>query len=262
MLRYAWWNQYGTVPVAQCVERAKAARLDCLIVKAGYLEQRNTFLTAGVPVATEIYAQPESLAYQLTVLERDINAGARFAVINAEVEWETTDGTEMRRLITDLRRRCPGTPIYACTDTRRGRMQLPYQLVMSELCDAWSPMIYPKTFEQTTQRAFAAALDDKDFAGKPVIPAIQTYNNIGAQAVADQLAEVRRRRLAGYGAYTIGHATNEEWAVITADAPPSPAERLAALNKVGEIFTDCAAHGLRDQPLPPALSGAAKYLLQ
>lgn len=261
MKRYAWWNQYGSVPIAQCVERAKAAHLDAVIVKNGYPDARNAFATAGVPFATERYVYPADALTNARQLNDDVQHGAAFVVLNAEVEWETTAPTNMPALITELRR-LTAAPVYGCTDTRGTRMQLPYQRTIAAQCDGWMPMIYKAAFGQPTTLAFAAALDGKDFAGKPVIPAIQEYGNVGPGCVAQEIAECRRRRLDGYGAYTIAHATDAEWAVVTADAGPTPAEHLARLNKTAEIFVDCAGHALRDQALPDALAGAAKYLLQ
>jgi hypothetical protein len=142
-------------------------------------------------------------------------------------------------------------------------MAKPYQRAMADVCDGWMPMIYPGAFQQPTARAFAAALDGKDFAGKPVIPAIQTYNNIGAASVREQLRECERRDLAGFGAYTIGHATNSEWAEIEDTAPATNDARpdLGQLNKAGDIFATCALHALRGERLPDAVHAAARYLI-
>jgi hypothetical protein len=260
--RWAWWNNYGNVPIAQCVQRAKAAQLDGVIVKQGFDNERNHFATAGVPWATERYVYPDQAQAEGRRLAGDIARGARFAVINAEAEWETLDSAPMLALIAALRAAAPTTEIYGCVDTRGNRTELPYQRALAQHATAVIPMIYPKAFQQPVALAFSAALDNHNFRGLPTLPAIQTYDNIGAQSVADQLAEVRRRRLPGYQAYTIAHATTDEWAVIAADAAPSPAERLAALNAVGDIFAACALHGLRGEQLPPMLKGRAKYLLQ
>ena len=44
-----------------------------------------------------------------------------------------------------------------------------------------------------------------------MLPTIQTSREIGAQAVALEIAECERRGLRGYQAYTIGHAADQEW---------------------------------------------------
>lgn len=53
--RWAWWNQYGSVPIEGCVERVRRARLDGVIVKWRYTSAREAFVRAGIAWATERY---------------------------------------------------------------------------------------------------------------------------------------------------------------------------------------------------------------
>jgi hypothetical protein len=102
--------------------------------------------------------------------------------------------------------------LYASVDTRGNRLGLPYQQVLRRHITGWLPMIYPKTFGQGVAKAFSACLDGKDFGGIPILPTIQTYDGLGAAAVAEELAAVNLRALLGCQAYTIAHATDAEWA--------------------------------------------------
>lgn len=216
---WAWWNQYGNVPLDVCVRRAKDAGIG-VIVKSGYINEQRAFANAGVPWATERYVYPANPPNEAERLAGDIDRGARFAVINAEVEWETKSRSPMEALVRRFRALQPTAELYASTDTRGDRTRLPYQQVLGENIAGWMPMVYPKAFfpgrADMVQRAFRASLDGKEFRGKPVLPTIQTYQGIGAVAVSAQLEEIRRRALDGCQAYTIAHATDAEWAAFIA----------------------------------------------
>jgi hypothetical protein len=234
--RWAWWNGYGSLPVEHGVRRAREARLRGVIVKWGHPQARDAFARGGVAVATERYVYPGQPEVEARRLAEDVAAGARFAVINAEAEWERVGPEPMRHLIAEFRRLQPQTELYASVDTRGGRMALPYQRELAEHVAGWMPMVYPAAFYPGRppgfiERAFRDALDGKDFGGKPVLPAVQTYDGIGANAVAAQLAEARRRGLAGYQAYTIAHATDEEWAVLVRDAEEETMATLEELQR-------------------------------
>ena len=126
----------------------------------------------------------------------------------------------MRHLIASLCVSQPPVELYGSVDTRGNRTHLPYQKVLSENVVAWMPMIYPLAFKPSSpagfvERAFMDSLDTgQQFNGLPILPTIQTYGGIGHAAVRRQIAECERRELEGYQAYTIGHATNDEWAVF------------------------------------------------
>jgi hypothetical protein len=202
------------------VQRAKDARLDGVIVKYGYPKTEQAFTAANIPFAVERYvypAQPEAEAQRLA---NAVDAGAVAVVINAEVEWEPLGPEPMERLITAFRARHPTVELYASVDTRGNRLALPYQRVLAQHVAGWLPMVYPAAFYPVRASGFVTwafhdCLDGKDFGSIPVLPTIQTYDGIGAIAVAEELAEVKRRGLSGCQAYTIAHATDEEWAEFT-----------------------------------------------
>lgn len=260
--RWAWWNAYGAVPLATCVQRAREARLRGVIVKWGYREARDAFVRAGISWATERYVYPDQPEAEARRLAEDVAAGARFAVINAEVEWEALGPEPMRRLIAEFRRLQPAAELCACVDTRRGRHALPYQRVLAEHVAAFIPMIYPGAFEQPAREAFAAALDGVEF-NVPVLPAIQTYGGIGPSTVRAQIDEVRRRGLSGYQAYTIVHATDEEWSELARDAEVEmdAIDELKRQQFVAGLFAQAAGYALRGERLPAELRAQLKYLL-
>lgn len=234
---WTWWNQYGSVPLGECVERAR--RTAGVIVKANYWPQMELFRAAGIPVAVERYVYPTQPLQEAAMLAEGIRRGALFAVINAEVEWEqagSAGGAAMTQLIEAFRRAYPHVELYASVDTRGGRMLAPYQQVLKQHVAGWMPMIYPKAFGQSVERAFAAALDGsaKDFGGKPVLPTFQTYDGIGSPFVHGQMAEVRRRELLGGQAYTVGHATGAEWDAFLLELPTGQAVRTVT---PGQLLT-------------------------
>jgi hypothetical protein len=259
--RWAWWNQYGSVPVEACARRAREARLDGVIVKWGFLAARDAFVRAGVPWATERYVYPEQPEVEARRLAGDIDAGARFAVVNAEAEWEPLEPEPMRRLVAEFRRLQPRAELYACVDTRGARTTLPYQRVLSEHVAGWMPMVYPQAFGQPVRDAFASALDVEALRRTPlpVLPAIQTYGGVGPSIVREQIEEVRRRGLAGYQAYTIAHATDAEWDVVIEEG--AEMDELKRLQSVSALFLQAAGHALRGEALPAALRAQLRYLL-
>lgn len=250
--KWAWWNQYGNMSVQACIDRTVDSGLEGVIVKADYPSIVGRFLAANLRVGAENYVRPEQPEREGEALANAITQGCEFAVINAEAEWEDRMGGEMRRLIGAFRDQQPDTELYASTDTRGGRIGLPYQRVLGEHITGWMPMIYPLAFRDHRptgyiQAAFADCLDrGQDFQGKPVLPTLQVYGGIGPNDVRIMLAEVRRRGLKGYQAYTIGHASAAEWKVITNDAtfaPPVPVpdpdwleERITGLDGRPVIF--------------------------
>jgi hypothetical protein len=269
--RWAWWNQYGPVPLATCVRRARDARLRGVIVKQGFPAARDAFAQAGVPWAVERYAYPDQPEAEARRLAEEIGRGARFAVVNAEAEWEPLGPDPMQRLVAEFRRLQPHAELYGCVDTRGGRATLPYQRVLASHVAGWMPMVYPQAFGQSVRAAFASALDGTSF-DRPVLPVIQTYGGVGPAIVAEQLAEVRRRKLPGYQTYTIAHATDDEWAVVARDAQDfdglSPGEdameaidALRRLHAVAGLFLQAAAFALRGEPLPEELRAQIRWLL-
>ncbi len=268
--RWAWWNQYGAVPLATCVRRAHDAALRGVIVKSGYAYARDGFVQAAIAWATERYVYPDQPELEARRLAEDVAAGARFAVVNAEVEWETLGPDPMRKLVAEFRDRQPTAELYASVDTRGGRTELPYQRVLAEHVAGVMPMIYPGAFEQPVREAFAAALDvgvllRKDESPLPVLPTIQTYGGVGEQLVREQIAEVRRRGLPGYQAYTIAHATNAEWAALVEDAEAEmqaiEIDEMKRFQAVAGLFLEAAGYAVRGDRLPERLRAQLRYLL-
>lgn len=216
---WSWWNSFGTVPLETCVDRAK--RLNGgVIVKWGYWEAFNAFRQAGVPVAIERYVYPTQPIAEAKRLSDGMNRGAEFAVINAEVEWETQRARPMEQLISEFRQYQPNAELYAAVDTRGTRTSLPYQRVLGQHITAWMSMVYPKAFRphmpaHMVTAAFRDCFDSgQSFYGKPHVPIIQTYNHIGAAAVVEQLDQVAARGFPGVSAYTVCHALTQEWSAF------------------------------------------------
>jgi len=210
--RGAWWNSYGSLPLDECVQRAVDAKLRFMVIKYGHPDVEVAFTRANIPFLIERYVYPNNPEGEAQKLANAVDAGAVAAVINAEVEWERLGANAMQTLIAAFRARHPTVELYASVDTRGNRLNLPYQQVLRRHITGWLPMIYPKTFGQGVAKAFSACLDGKDFGGIPILPTIQTYDGVGAAAVAEQVQEVNRRGLLGCQAYTIAHATDAEWA--------------------------------------------------
>lgn len=217
---WAWWNHFGDVPLAKCVERAN--QVAGVITKANYWDAFDAFKAAGVRIGIERYVYPDNPLQEARTLADGIHRGAEFAVINAEAEWEHLDMGPMTQLITELQRLAPGVEMYASVDVRGGRTALPFQRVLARHITAWMPEVYPKAFRPAmspgaVQAAFRDSLDSgQEFAGKPILPTIQTYEDIGAAAVKDQVAESLRRGFTGCQAYTLAHATDAEWSAFLA----------------------------------------------
>jgi len=255
---WAWWNQNSDISfdLARLVQRALDARLGGILAKWGYPDVEAAFARAGLPWGTERYVYPHQAQLEGNRLADAVDAGAVLAVINAEKEWEALDAAPMELLIATFRARHPTTELYASVDTRGNRLTLPYQRVLAQHVAGWLPMIYPFAFygrdgegnritppPDFVARAFAACIDGHDFGGIPVYPTIQLYDDIGAAAVQQELAEVAARGLEGYQAYTIPHATAPEWAVIVnaaQEAPiaePTVAQELAAIRALQPALT-------------------------
>lgn len=221
---WTWWNQYGSESVVTCIQRVKAAGVAGVIVKHGFSSVVAAFGNAGIPWATERYTYPDQPRSEAEWLAADIANGAQFAVINAEKEWESLPAGPMTQLVNRFRELQPHAELYASVDTRGNRTHLPYQQVLGANIAGWMPMVYPLAFYPHrpaghVSQSFQDCLDGKSFQGKPVLPTIQTYGNIGAGAVQQEMAEIVQRGLPGCQAYTVGHATVAEWQAFHAGIP-------------------------------------------
>ncbi len=218
--RWVWWNQFGSLPLAQCVSRAK--QVEGVIVKALYWPEMMAFMNAGISVGVERYTYPSQPKKEAGYLAEGIRRGAKFVVINAEIEWERAGqagGRAMAELLNELERLVPGTEVYASVDTRGQRTHMSYQQVLGRVITGWMPMIYPKAFfpngwtgHDWINQSFINCLETgQDFQGKPVLPTLQTYDNIGRVNVRRQIGDATSRNLMDIQAYTVCHATDDEW---------------------------------------------------
>jgi len=247
-----WHNQYGSASLAKTVARAIELPLSYVILKYGYPQYEQAYRAAGVRWAVERFVYADQPEAEGTMLANAVDAGAAFAVINAEGGggWEDADATVVWRMIGTFRARHPHTELYASIDTRGGRPSLPAMRCLIDVCTGIMPMVYPWDFEQSVASAFAASLDHFDPRGKPVIPTIQTYPNDngprpGFIGVKAQIAEVHRRGLLGYNIYTLGHAADDEWRALVEEENTMDVEarRMASVDSACRIT---GAAGLGD----------------
>ena len=266
---WAWWNQYGSVPLSKCLERAKDVR--GVIVKAGWWHEFDEFRAVG-PVAIERYVYPDNVPNEIVMLCAGLDRGAEFAVINAEAEWEGfTTEEPMMQLVNGIRARNPGAELYASIDSRGNRTRTPCLRALIRECTGVMPEVYPKAFRPSmppgaVPAAFVDSIAAKDFQGKPLLPTLQTYDGIGAIAVTEQIAQCERPGYQGWQAYTIAHATDAEWAAFIANIPKeddmadeATKRRWAAAAAIFSQIHDYANIGL---PAPIELVRAARFLIK
>lgn len=268
---WAWWNQYGNIPMETCLRRSH--QVDGVIVKAGFWNEFDAFKNEGIHLGVEAYVKPSTVAFDANLLVEGVRRGAEFIVINAEVEWDHTDGTAMSTLISMIRQHTQAE-IYASVDTRGNRTHLSYQQVLGREATAWMPMIYPLAFYEHrpsgyVQQAFVDCLDrGQDFRGKPILPTLQTYGNIGAEAVQQEIDECKRREMSHGQAYTICHARLEEWQKIAGvfqgpdDEMQEALEMHEAILQVSGSATLWAGYAQRQELLPDDLKTELLWLLQ
>jgi hypothetical protein len=283
---WAWHNQYNTLPLAKCVERAQRAKLEGVIVKYGLPEAEKAYAAAGIRWATERFAYADSPISEGNKLADAVDAGACFAVINAEEGggWgpATATGPAMERLIDTFRIRHSGAPLYASIDTRGDRLSHPYQQVMLERCNGIMPMIYPGAFRPSQpggyiEEGIADCLWNKDFRHLPVFPTLQSYSweypkgsgqihAMGPFGISRQaeLLKVYGGLIQGFQFYTIHHATDAEWeevckVVAACSAPPLTTATELELRKA---YMDLAGKLMAFQPdsLQQVVNVAAAFL--
>ena len=251
----AWWNQYGSLSLAQCVERARLLPLQYIIVKDGYPQYEEAYRAAGIPVAIERFVYPDQAYLEGLMLANAVARGARFIVVNAE-EWAGWSlAAPMRVLLDALYEKYPDVEVYASVDTRGGRNLLPFQRELITRSVGVMPMIYPKAFRPEVPfgyvaQAFADCLDGQEFYGKPVIPTIQAYDNIGWAAVGLEILEAHTRNLHSLNIYTIGHATDDEWYMAEEAEVVSELEQLKNAIALKELSV-----AMRDGLIADLLSG-------
>ena len=234
----AWVNQYAIPAPDLFMERAP--QVDYLIIKYGLGGIEKMAVEAKVPWLAEIYPYDVDPArYANLLADQAGQPGCVGVVVNFEsgdgplvAHWDGDDGRRTRLFFDTLLPRIGALPIYASIDTRGDRPQRPYQRELARVCAGVMPMVYPKEFLQAVDVAFASAITptvEVMWHGKEIIPTIQTYNDIGAAGVALQVKAAGLRD--GVTAYTLGHASPEEWATFIerASAPAGDGAGLLAL---------------------------------
>jgi len=228
---WAWHNNYSTLPLAKCVERAQRAKIEGVIVKYGMPATEKAYTAGGIRWATERFASANNPISEGNKLADAVDAGAAFAVINAEEGggWGplADTGPAMTTLINTFRTRHPRVLLYASIDTRSDRLSHPYQQVMLHRCDGVMPMIYPGAFRPSQPDGYITlaivdCLQGKSFGGLPVFPTLQSYpwewpknsgqiRTMGPEGIRLQATGAGIYFPEGISFYTIHHATDAEW---------------------------------------------------
>lgn len=236
-----WVNQYSAPTDAVFVERAK--KVDYIIIKYGMSSYERLCQALAMPWLAERMAESGAgsqngpsnwLQYASELAAQANQPGCVGAVINLEEAdggWHLDNGSGTRALINKFRQLAPGKPLYASLDTRGNRPIASYQQVCAQLCDGVMPMVYPKAFGQSPDQAMVVAVNNtlkQAWGAKPIIPTIQTYNGVGPVSVVQQITAARNIGAKGFNAYTLGHASAQEWAEVAASSmfgpvvPPTP----------------------------------------
>jgi hypothetical protein len=283
---WAWHNQFSSLPLAKCVERAQRAKIEGVIVKYGMPNVEQAYKVGGIKWATEVYAYISQPQLEGGRLADAVDAGAAFAVINAEEGpggWGPSETTRlaMSILINTFRNRHPTVPLYASIDTRGDRLNHPYQQIMLQACDGIMPMQYPGSFYPSQpanyiDAAVSNCLAGKDFRGKLVFPTLQSYSwewpkdsgqihSIGPSGIQRQVALLQPygAEIQGFQFYTIHHATDAEWDAVCrvvaawGNPVPSPVDEA----KMRKAFMDMGAELMHFQPdsLQRVVDTAAAY---
>ena len=273
----AWYNGDGSLDtdVAAEVARAQAARLNYLVIKYGNPLVEQAFSAGGIMWGTERFVYANDPAGEATMLANAVDAGARFAVINAESGGgfgpDQASGDAMTALIDAFRARHADTPLYACIDTRGPRTSDPYEQVMRARCDGWMPMCYSLQFYPTRPAGYVhsgigdALAPTTPGLGIAIHPVLQAYGGIGANDLLQEVREAAPYGLGSISFYTIGHATDDEWQQVVnlrhiidmgASASNTLANVSAAFYRVGESI----ARGLPASSIHPQDRNIVKYI--
>lgn len=227
----SWWNGYGALDgdLPREVARAQEAKLDYIAITYGRPDVERAFAQGGIPWGTVRFVYANNPDGEANMLADAVDAGATFAVINAEegggFDASPAAGGAVTQLITSFRARHAATPLYAAIDTRGGRLSWPYEVALVAGCDALLPMVYPLAFDPAQSPGFIAAgvadaLALAANSGRPLHPILQAYpegdRSLGPNGV---LEEVRVAGSPQYQArsmsfYTVGHATDAEWQAV------------------------------------------------
>jgi hypothetical protein len=230
-----WLNQYAKPKKDLFLRRAR--QVEYVVIKYGMRTYEQLCHQEGILWVAERMAESgegtqdgprHGARFAQELADQANQPGCVAAVINLEEAdggWHTDDGNGTRQLVTTFRSKTAGQPLFASLDTRGNRPNYPYQRVCAELCDGVMPMVYPGAFGQPAATAFKAALTPlmrERWKGKEIIPTYQTYTagNVDVGAEVDVLHALSREGvIAGANSYTLGHATEAQWAASLAFRP-------------------------------------------
>jgi|CXWL01.1.fsa_nt_gi hypothetical protein len=242
MKLFGWChNGYHNLPAADVIRRARLAHLDGLIIKYGDPAFEHAIAAAGIAWGVERFAYASQPEREADMLADGVDAGAAFAVANCEPNdgggWGDAGAARaVRALIDAFRARHAQTPLWICADLRRGRsLDAPFVREAARGGIAgWMPMVYPGAFQQTVSAAFDAAYPGASYLGLPCAPVIQTYGDVGPDAVLAQVEEARRRGATSVSAYVVETASDGELQALGSaagamEAPDPVALQAAAL---------------------------------
>lgn len=226
-LRGAWINQFAQPNSSVFTQRAN--RVDYVVVKYGLAFYEGLARSIAKPWVAERMAEDgagdqnapsRAPKYGRQLGEQANQPGCIAAIINLEEAdggWHNDNGTGTRALIDAYHSIC-SKPLYASLDTRGARPDSAYQQVCAQFCQGVMPMLYPAAFQQSVPKSIEAVLTnlvDQRWAGKEIIPTIQTYGTIGApevQTLSNLLGVLfAGQKVAGINAYTLGHASQQQW---------------------------------------------------
>ncbi len=222
MRTYGWChNGYHAQPAAEVTRRARLARLDALVVKYGDPAFEHALTAAGMSWGVERFAHASQPAAEARMLADAVEAGATFAIANCEPNdgggWDRANAEHaIRTLIDAFRARYATTPLYICADLRRARrLDAPFVREAARGgIDGWMPMVYPRAFGQSVRAAYDAAFPGATYLGLACAPVLQTYDNVGATMVLDQVNEAKRRGATSLSIYVVETATDAELGAV------------------------------------------------
>lgn len=268
--RGTWINQYAEPAASQFL--ARTADVDYVAIKYGQ-ETRDgrafyeslAFSTGRPWVAELMPERGQAFAEEdgRHLGEQAAQPGCIAAIVNmeeADGSWQEDDGSRTSVFIDSFQAAAPGVELFASIDPRGNRPNSPYQLVLADRCAGVMPMIYPAAFYPTrfdgyVARAFADCLTPlllQRWAGRDVIPTFQTYDAVSPDDITIEADQCRQLydtgTIVGANSYTLGHASDAEWAASLAfaphvQAPPAPVpapgtdDYIAALHALRAAWT-------------------------
>lgn len=219
--RGAWVNQYSQP--TETVFKSRAQQVDYIIIKYGLANYERFSREINKPWVAEFMPErgPMFAIEDATKLaQQSMQEGCVAAVANleeADGNWHSDDGAATSAFIRRYRQ-LSSKPLFASIDTRGDRPNYAYQRVLAAECAGVMPMVYPQAFQQPVPIALSACITPlvlTKWAGKELIPTVQTYGDISEQAVREEgmLSGVLYGggKLHGINAYTLGHASLPQW---------------------------------------------------